>query len=89
MRGSRHQRLTVTDFFPGFITPPAVSTLQHSRFIAFARVRAKHADIDITTTNGAKYYQLKRAAEDRKRWHGLVVNLAQETTLRSHAAMTI
>ena len=36
---------------------------------------------DITTTNGMKYYQLKRAAEDRKRWHGLVVNLAQETTL--------
>ena len=29
-----------------------------------------------------KYYQLKRAAEDRKRWHGLVVNLVQETTLR-------
>ena len=37
---------------------------------------------DITTTNGMKYYQLKRAAEDRKRWHGLVVNLTQETTLR-------
>ena len=37
---------------------------------------------DITTTNGMKYYQLKRAAEDRKIWHGLVVNLAQETTLR-------
>ena len=38
---------------------------------------------DITTTKGMKYYyQLKRAAEDRKRWHGLVVNLAQETTLR-------
>ena len=37
---------------------------------------------DITTTNGMKYYQLKRAAEDRERWHGLVVNLAQETTLR-------
>ena len=37
---------------------------------------------DITNTNGMKYYQLKRAAEDRKRWHGLVVNLAQETTLR-------
>ena len=37
---------------------------------------------DITTTNGTKYYQLKRAAEDRERWHGLVVNLAQETTLR-------
>ena len=32
---------------------------------------------DITTTKGLKYYQLKRAAEDRKRWHGLVVNLAQ------------
>ena len=37
---------------------------------------------DITTTKGMKYYQLKRAAEERKRWHGLVVNLAQETTLR-------
>ena len=37
---------------------------------------------DITTTNGMEYYQLKRAAEDRIRWHGLVVNLAQETTLR-------
>ena len=37
---------------------------------------------DITTTNGMKYYQLKRAAEDGKRWHGLLVNLAQETTLR-------
>ena len=28
---------------------------------------------DITTTKGLKYYQQKRAAEDRKRWHGLVV----------------
>ena len=37
---------------------------------------------DITTTNGMKYHQLKRTAEDRKRWPGLVVNLAQETTLR-------
>ena len=37
---------------------------------------------DITTTNGIKYYQLKRAAEDRKRLRGLVINLAQETTLR-------
>ena len=37
---------------------------------------------DITTTNGMKYYQLNRAAEDRKSWHALVVNLAQETTLR-------
>ena len=37
---------------------------------------------DITSTKGMKYYQLKRAAEDRKRWHGLVVNLVQETTLR-------
>ena len=37
---------------------------------------------DVTNTNGMKYYQLKRAAEDRKRWRGLVVNLAQETTLR-------
>ena len=37
---------------------------------------------DITTTKGLKYFQLKRAEEDRKRWHGLVVNLAQETTSR-------
>ena len=37
---------------------------------------------DITTTNVMKYYQLMRAAEDRKRWHGLIVNTAQETTLR-------
>ena len=37
---------------------------------------------DIRNTNGMKYYQLKRAAEDRRRWHGLVVNLAQEMTLR-------
>ena len=29
---------------------------------------------DVTTTNGMKYYQLKRAAEDRKRWHGLVAS---------------
>ena len=27
---------------------------------------------DSTSTKGLKYYQLKRAAEDRKRWHGLV-----------------
>ena len=38
---------------------------------------------DITNTKGMNYYQLKRAVEDRRRWHGLVVNLAQETTLRS------
>ena len=37
---------------------------------------------DITTTKGLKYDQLKRAAEDRKRWRGVVVNLPQETTLR-------
>ena len=37
---------------------------------------------DITATNGMKYYQLKRAAEDKKRWHGLVINLAQQRTLR-------
>ena len=37
---------------------------------------------DITTTNGMKYYQLKRAAEDRKIRHWLVFNLAQETTPR-------
>ena len=36
---------------------------------------------DITNTSGKKFYQLERAAEDRKRWHGLVVNLAHETTL--------
>ena len=29
---------------------------------------------DLTNSTGAKYYQPKRAAEDRKRWHGLVVN---------------
>ena len=28
-----------------------------------------------------KYYQLKRAAEDRKRWHGLEDNLAQDSVL--------
>ena len=35
---------------------------------------------ELTNRTGAKYYQLKRAAEERKkRWHGLVVNLlAQE-----------
>ena len=27
---------------------------------------------DITTTNGTRYYQLKRADLDRKRWHELV-----------------
>ena len=32
--------------------------------------------------DGMKYYQKKRAAEDRKRWHGFVVNLTQEKTLR-------
>ena len=37
---------------------------------------------DNTNAKGLKYYQLKRAAEERKIWHGLVVNLAQETTLR-------
>ena len=37
---------------------------------------------DITTTNGIKYYQLKRAAEDRNRLLGLIINLTQETTLR-------
>ena len=37
---------------------------------------------EITTTKEMKYYHLKRAAEDRKRWHGLVVNLEQETILR-------
>ena len=33
---------------------------------------------DLTNTTGAKYYHPKRSAEDRKRWHDLVVNLAQE-----------
>ena len=37
---------------------------------------------DITNTNGMKYCKPKRAAEDMRIWHGLVVNLAQETTLR-------
>ena len=37
---------------------------------------------DLTNSNGAKYYQLKRAAEYRKIYHGLVVNIAQEATLR-------
>ena len=32
----------------------------------------------------AKYYELKRAAEDRKRWHGLVVNFALK---RQHFGM--
>ena len=40
-------------------------------------------DTCVTTTNEwKKYYQLKRAAEYRKGWHGLVVNIAQETTFR-------
>ena len=46
------------------------------------RPRNTWTTTEITTTKGMKYYQLKRAAEDRKRWHGIVVNLAQETTLR-------
>ena len=37
---------------------------------------------ELTNSTGAKYYQLYIAAEDRKRRHGLAVNLAQETTLR-------
>ena len=36
---------------------------------------------DLTNSTGAKHYQLKIAAEDRKRRNGLVVNLAQEMTL--------
>ena len=36
----------------------------------------------LTNSTGDKSYQLKRAAEDRKRWHDLVVNLAQETTFQ-------
>ena len=49
------------------------------------RSRGRHRNTwttDITSTNGIKYYQVKIGAEDRKRWHGLVVNLTQETTLR-------
>ena len=41
---------------------------------------------EITTTNGMKYYQLKRSAEDMRRWHGLVVNLAQG---RVHIAIVV
>ena len=38
-----------------------------------SRGRARNTwTTDITTTNGMKYYQLKRTAEDRRRWHGLV-----------------
>ena len=37
---------------------------------------------ELANNTGAKYYQLKRAAEDRKRWHSRVVNLRQEKTLR-------
>ena len=39
---------------------------------------------DLTKSTVTKYCQLKRAAEDRNRnrWHGLIVYLAQETTLR-------
>ena len=37
---------------------------------------------NLKTSAGAKYYQLNIAAEDGKRWHGLIVNLAQETTVR-------
>ena len=40
---------------------------------------------DLTNGTGAMYYQLKRAAEDRKRWHGLVVNLAQVVIFRAIA----
>ena len=36
---------------------------------------------DLPNNTGAKYYyQLKIPADDRNRWHGLVVYLAQETT---------
>ena len=35
---------------------------------------------DLANSTGAKYYQLKRAAEDGKGWHDEVVNLAQKTT---------
>ena len=35
-----------------------------------------------TSQQQSIYYQLKREAEDRKRRHGLVLNLAQEMTLR-------
>ena len=43
----------------------------------------------IKAINGMKYYQLKRAAQDRKIWHGLVVNLTQETTLRLRLRMSL
>ena len=33
---------------------------------------------DITNINGMQYYQLKRAVEDSRRWHGLVVNVAHK-----------
>ena len=36
----------------------------------------------MTNSTGVKYHQLQRTADDQKRWHGLVVNLTQETTLR-------
>ena len=32
---------------------------------------------DLANSTGSKYYQRKREAEYRNRWHGLVVNLAQ------------
>ena len=41
---------------------------------------------ELTNSTGAKYYQLRTAAEDKKRWHSFVVNLAQETTLRQGKA---
>ena len=37
---------------------------------------------DLTDSTGANYYQLVKAEEDRKRLHGLAVNLAQEMILR-------
>ena len=38
---------------------------------------------NVSTNIVVKYYQLKRASDNiyKKKWHGLGVNLAQETTL--------
>ena len=37
----------------------------------------------MSNSTGATYYQLRRAAEGRNRWRGLVVNIAHEMTLSS------
>ena len=41
---------------------------------------------DITTTNGMKYYKLKRAAEDRKRWQP---RTRDDTSVRLGKMMTV